>query len=130
MNISTIINKLSGMRSMKKASTDDIDAAQNQLKVTFSDDYKEYLDEFGAISAKGVELTGLNVSPRINVVDITLAERMRSPSFPSDMYVIENLAIDGILVLQNSAGHIFEWQPSGSCKKIYDDLSGYLSEKM
>ena len=130
MNISTIINKLSGMRSMKKASTDDIDAAQNQLKVTFSDDYKEYLDEFGAISAKGVELTGLNVSPRINVVDITLAERMRSPSFPSDMYVIENLAIDGILVLQNSAGHIFEWQPSGSCKKIYDDLSGYLREKM
>lgn len=130
MNILTIINQLSGMRPVQKASEVAIDSAQNALQVTFSGDYKEYLHEFGAISAKGVELTGLNVSPRINVVDTTLAERMRSSDFPSDMYVIENLAIDGILILQNSAGHIFEWQSSGSCRKIFDDLSGYLRDKM
>ena len=129
MNILTTIRSLNGMVSSKAASKDAIDSAQKTLRVIFSDDYINYLHEFGAISARGVELTGLNVSPRINVVDTTLSARASSSNFPSDMYVVENLAVDGILILQSSEGHIFEWQQSGSCKKIFDDLNGYICEK-
>ena len=130
MNISKTIRNLSGMMAAQKASNDAIASAQKALNVSFSGDYKEYLHEFGAISAQDIELTGLKVSPRINVVNTTLAARESSPNFPNDMYVIENIAVDGILALQNSDGHIFEWQPSGSCKKIFDNLDEYVREKM
>lgn len=129
MSIISKIKSMTGMASAKGASVEDIEKAQADLHLLFANEYKEYLKEFGAVSANGLEMTGLNVSPRINVVNVTAFAREQQPQFPKDMYVIENIAVDGILVLQNNVGDIFEWLPSGTYRKIYDCIERYLQEK-
>ena len=42
------------------------------------------------------------------------------------MYVVENLGIDGILILQNERGEVFEISPNTKPKKIYNSLADYL----
>ena len=126
-NIISVIKKLEGLRYSKGVSEIEIKCAEERLNLVFSDDYKMYLESFGTISAKGIELTGLNVSSRINVVDVTLNERELNPNIPSNMYVIENIAIESILILQNEKSEIFEARATGKVNKIHNNLSDYLS---
>ena len=46
--------------------------------------------------------------------------------FPKGMYVIENFAIDGILLLQNTTGEIYTYQPNGKMKQVASNLDEYL----
>jgi len=123
-DIITTIKKLENLVSLRGASTDAIKAAEKKLNLSFAADYSAYLKEFGLISAKHIEITGITESKRLNVVDVTLTERQRN-NLPHDMYVIDNTGIEGILMLQNSKGEIFEFQ-NGTAKKVYADLAGYL----
>jgi hypothetical protein len=100
---------------------------EQRLGLTFAEEYRTYLEKYGVISARHLELTGIIGSKRLNVADVTLAERQRN-QLPQDMYVIEDTGIEGILILQNSAGEIFEWQ-NKQIKKLFDDLSYYLLSK-
>ena len=124
--IEDIIEALKNLRHLDPATEDDVVRAEKRLGVQFADEYRAYVKKYGAISAKGVELTGVTTARRLNVADVTLSERERNSMFPEDMYVVENIAIDGILMLQNMAGEIFELIPHSEPVKKYDDLSGYL----
>lgn len=42
------------------------------------------------------------------------------------MYVIENTGIDGILMLQNEKGEIFEVSPNSEPVKKFNSLAEYL----
>jgi hypothetical protein len=128
MNIVSTINGLENLVTLKGASKDEIKKAENSLELSFAEDYKTYLEKYALISARHIEITGLVESKRLNVVDVTLAERPRRP-LPPDMYVIDNTGIEGILVLQNRDGEIFESQDSGTIKKIYSSLSEYIRSK-
>jgi hypothetical protein len=55
-------------------------------------------------------------------VDVTLSVRQKN-KMPEDMYVIE-----GIIILQNAKGAVFELQ-NNRTEKIHDSLSGYLLAK-
>lgn len=126
-NILEVIEKLDNLRYLKGASEGEIKLAETKLNLSFAPDYKKYLRTYGTIIATGIELTGLNVSPRINVVDVTLSEREINPNMPSSMYVIENTAIEGILILQNEESEIFELQHTGKISKINNNLSEYIT---
>lgn len=126
--ISEEIKKIVNMRSLDGVTSDEIAEAEKILNLTFAEDYREYLEKFGAATGKGVELTGLNVSKRINVVDVTVQERELN-DIPNDMYVIENLGIESIIILQRSNGEIYQLNENGELIRKYDDLVEYLKSK-
>jgi hypothetical protein len=126
-NIITTIAGLKGLVTLNGASSEAITASERKLGLVFAPDYAEYLEKYALMSAKHIEMTGITESKRLNVVDVTLSAREVN-QIPQDMYVIEDTAIEGILILQNGKGEVFEIQ-NNRTKKIYDSLSDYLLSK-
>lgn len=50
----------------------------------------------------------------------------RSPQVPTDLYVIEDPAIDGIIVWQRADGSIWQTWPGGGPSRIATSLIQYL----
>lgn len=100
--------------------------AEKSLNNHFAADYREYLLEVGLASFDGHELTGICNSKRLNVVDVTLAERSITPGIPQNWYVLEEANIDGIVIWQNSIGEIFQTQPGRETIKLADSICDYL----
>lgn len=128
-DIIKIIRSLDKMRCYKPANKEDIENAELELCVHFADEYKEYLAEFGEISAYGVELTGLIDAEYINVVSATKEKREMYHQVPNSLYVIEDPAIDGIVIWQDTNGHIYKTTPNSDPVKICDSLAEYLTKK-
>lgn len=78
-----------------------------------------------AASASGVELTGLGLSKRLDVVSVTKTAR-KEARIPADMYVVNDTGLEGILMLQNNKGEVFEAM-GGKTKKAFDSLESYLN---
>ena len=127
--MTSIVNKLRALPafcSLTGVSMEQIADAEKALTLRFADDYREYLRSFGIASAGGHELTGICNSKRLNVVDVTLAERSISPGIPQNWYVLEEANIDGIVIWQNSTGEIFQTQPGREAVKLADSICDYL----
>lgn len=110
----------------KGAKDDAIAQAEHELSLKFADDYKKYLRECGVASADGHEFTGLIESKRLNVVDATLAWREKQSSVPEDLYVVENLQMDGIVILQAADGKVYKTILDEAPKYICDSLYEYF----
>ena len=123
--IISTIEKLENLRNLEPATNEQIDIAQKQLGLHFSEEFRQYIQQYGAISAKGVELTGITASPRLSVVEVTKSERELN-KIPNDLYVIENIAIEGILLLQSSSGEIYELSQNAKIQKKYNSICDYL----
>lgn len=119
------MSNLEDLRFLKPATEVEVKTAEKELGVVFAEDYKEYVLKYGVISARGIELTGVTSAKRLDVVTVTKAERELA-NIPHDMYVIENVAIDGIVVLQNTAGEVFSIAPHEPLKRICSSLSEYV----
>lgn len=124
--IVTLLKKISDFCSLGAVSDELIKAAENDLGITFSSDYNAYLSNYGVGTFADVELTGIVNSPRLNVVTVTKESRKSYSNFPKDMYVIHSTDFEGIDILQNSKGQIFQFDPSGQIKHIYNSLSEYV----
>lgn len=111
------------------ASDELIKEAERQLNCRFADDYKKYLSTFGAISFGSTELTGLNIDSYANVVSVTLKEMQRHKNFPRDSIVLENTGMEGLLILQNEDGEVYEWV-DGEKKEVFSDLNDFLESKL
>ncbi len=108
-----------------------IEKAENQLGIRFADDYKDYLLAFGTASFNGRELTGICDSERLNVVSATEKARCFYHSFPYNVYVIEEMGFDNIIIGQDTSGNIYSFGPDETAKKIAGSLYEYLfSSKM
>lgn len=123
------INKLPNLLSLKPISEAMISKEERKLNLHFAEEYKMYLMEFGAIIADGIELTGITNSSRNNVIDKTINEWKINPSVPHDMYVIEDLGIDGVIIWQSTNGEIYQTAPNGNPQKIAKSLADYLTRK-
>ena len=91
----------------------------------FSTDYIDYLKQFGAISFWGTELTGLNISGPMNVVEATKEERRFNKDFPKGCFVLENIGIDNIIVVMNQDGFVFSVYRD-KVRKICNSFSEYI----
>ena len=107
MNIVEYIKSLPNMRCVKKASDLDISIAENELGLSFSEEYKSVLKNLGAVRACGHEINGFTDAPAINVIEMTKSAR-EFEKIPNDMYVFESLGIDDIMMLQNASGEVFQ----------------------
>jgi len=125
-----MINKLPELLPLKPATEIDVKDAEIQLRVSFNEEYREYLLAFGAIMADGIELTGIAKSAHRNVVNQTKQERELNPKIPNNMYVIENTGVDGIIIWQDTNGGIYQSSPNTEPKKITDSLSEYISKRL
>ena len=129
-NIIDVVNGLSDLIVLKPATEKEISDAENQLGLKFANEYKEYLANFGAIMADGIELSGIAKSEHRNVVSLTQQERELNPTVPHNMYVVENLGIDGIIIWQDEKGVIYQSQQNVKPKKITTSLSNYITSRI
>lgn len=128
-NIIATIKALPGLLPLASASQIEISDAEIQLCLRFADEYRVYLAEFGAVLADGVELTGIAKSKRRHVVTVTKQEWESNLKVPHSMYVIENVAIEGIIIWQDSNGEVYQSTPNKEPIKIADSMVKYLSQK-
>ena len=128
-NIVEIINSLSNLLPLKPATSIQIADAELQLRISFANEYKEYLAVFGAIMADGIELTGITKSEHRNVVAQTQSEWKLNAKIPHNMYVIENTHVDGIIIWQDTNGLIYQSSPSSDAKQIARSLAEYISDR-
>lgn len=118
---------LPNFRGMSEASSADIDAAEEELGLAFSEDYKGYLKAFSLVSANGHELTGLCESERLNVVSVTQKERERLDGVDPSWYVVERIGVDGAIAWQAHDGSVYRTTPHSSGVKVCDTLFDYMS---
>ena len=124
-NITDKIRAIPGLYHGKGCSMKQIEEGQNCLGLKFSEEFIDYVKEYGAISFYGTEWTGLNVDDYLNVVQVTKQERDLNSNFPFDCIVIENQGIDGIFVIINEEGQVFTIQYDKK-EFLCDSLSEYL----
>ena len=111
---------------MKPVESDEIDKAEESLGVHFANEYRELISACGAASIDGHEITGICSSKRLNVVQVTTRARIENPAIPCNMYVIEEMHIDGILIWQNESGNIYISKPGADVEKGASSLLEYL----
>ena len=121
-----IISNLEDMRFIKPATAEQVRGAEAELKLHFAEDYIQYVEKYGVISARGIELTGVTSHARLSVVSVTKKERELNENIPANMYVIENVAIDGIVALQDEAGKVYTIAPNEKPKLIFNSLAEYI----
>ena len=126
MEIVETIRSFDGLRALGTVSLSDIEKAEAELSVSFSSDYKKYTSTFGAISVKGMELTGVVAPAYLNVVAVTKSARRISPSAKHDWYVLMDPHIDGIVIWQDKEGKVYQTAPNCVATEIASSLSEYL----
>lgn len=119
-----LISKNQTLEYIGGCSTKDLENAELKLELKFPKEYKNLLLEFGVISFNSHEWFGLNVTGYLNVIESTLSERKLNNKFPSDCFVLENLGIDGVLILVDSNENVYEWNGYEN-KVIATSLSQY-----
>ena len=102
--------------------------AENELGLSFSKEYKDYLQAYGIAAYGGHELTGLSKSPRTNVVTVTKLEREKNPSISEDLYVIEQTNVEEVVVWQSTKGAIYYSSPNNPLTKLCDSLTDYIEK--
>lgn len=103
-----------------------IKKAEEDLQVSFSQEYIDYVSEYGFITCRGHELTGICQAKRLNVVDVTQEERENNLEISNNLYVIEQTHIGNIVIWQDESGTIFRTDYQSQPKKIAESLREYL----
>ena len=128
-DILEVIDRLPELITLKAASVEDVENIEIELALPLSEEYKEYLLKYGAVMADDTELTGFAKSPNRDVVQVTKREWSANHKIPHNLYVIENLGIEGLIIWQDVSGKIYESSPGKKPKLIDTSLSEYLLKK-
>ena len=121
-----VIDNLEDLLALKPATDEEIENVEIELALQLSDEYKEYLRKYGAILAMDIELTGIAKAKHRDVVQVTKKEWTANSKVSHKLYVVEDVAIDGIVIWQDSEGKIYESTPGSEPKEIYDSLAEYI----
>lgn len=124
-NIVNTIESFKRKRFTGSISAESIANAEKTLNTCIAPEYKEVLLKFGSLFVKGEEFLGID-SENYDIVTATTEARKEDKDFPKDAYVIENAAIDGILIVQKNTGEILSYQPNGKLQPLANNLEEYL----
>lgn len=124
-NINKTIESFKRKRFTGGVSSESIANAETKLGFCIAPEYKEVLQKYGSLCVKGEEFLGID-SDNYDIVKATNEVRKSDINFPHDVYVIENTAIDCILIVQNNTGEVFSYQPNGKLQHIANSLEEYL----
>lgn len=126
MNLIDEIKSCPNIFTLTPASQEIIVAAEKELDVTFSKEYVDYLAEFGIAIFSGHEFTGLCDGKRLDVIRITKEQQALHKYIPRNMYVVECLDIDDIVIWQDAVGSVYASTPHSKPKKIANSLAEYV----
>ena len=126
MSLVEAIKSYPDIFTLTPATQELITAAEKELDVTFSKEYVEYLAEFGVAIFNGHEFTGLCDGKRLDVIRITKEQRAFHKYIPDNLFVVECLDIDDIVVWQDAVGTVYASTPSSKPKKIANSLVEYV----
>lgn len=124
-NIITTIESFKRKLFTGSVSSELIVNAENELGISIAPEYKEVLKKYDSLCVKGEEFLGIDCD-NYDLVKATNEARKNDKNFPLDMYVIENTAIDGILIVQNFTSELFSYQPNGKLQNVATCLDEYL----
>lgn len=126
--MSDVYQGLSGLpnfRCLGAADSGAITEAEAKLGLSFSKEYRSYLESCSFASVNGHELTGICKSPRLDVVGATRAERGNWPDIDPSWYVLERTGVDGIVAWQDAGGVVYFSIPGFGCTVVCDSLLEY-----
>ena len=126
-DIVTLIRNKPDFYALQGAADIEIESAEQILNTQFADEYRSYVSSFGVVSFAGHELTGVCKPKRLNVVEVTLEQRILNQKIPGDWYVVEEAHIDGIVIWQSPSGEIYQAAADAPGRKIYCSLMDYVS---
>ena len=106
----------------------EIEEAEKELNLKFADEYKQVLLECGKVSNEYLDLSSPN-NPLADVVNTTKEVRKLYRNLPRDCYVLVDVGVDGIYVLQDGRGKLFDIDEDDEIYQSYPNLETYL-EKM
>ncbi len=127
-DIVEVIENFKFKTHLKPATSEDVKSAEETLGLKFADEYIRYVLKYGAVMGDGNEYTGIaDDGDSMSVVNATKqARELDCYDIPSNMYVIENLYIDGILGLQDEKGICYVIAPFTEPQKTADSLADYM----
>lgn len=111
----------------KGALKEDVIKAEATLGLKFAKEYCDYTEEVGAASANGHEFTGVINSKHLNVVSATQNLRKKYLGIPNGLYVVEKLNYDGIVIMQDADGKIYEAGVDSKVEIIASSLTDYIN---
>ena len=126
-NIIDYLRAKNGFTCLGPVPQESIDAAEQELKISFANEYRDYVSDCGVASYGGHELTGVCSFPRLNVVDVTIKERNNNPLIPVYMYVVEQTHYDNVVIWQSSSGEIYQSQPNKKLMLLAGSLHEYIA---
>lgn len=129
MTIVEVINNGKKVYKGEGASEDKIAEAEKHLNLNFSEEYREYLRQFGSVMIDGHELTGISAATSDLVTKVTDREKKNFSIIPSDFYVIEITGFDGIVIWQSGNGVIYKSFSDGTYRRCADSLADYLTKQ-
>ena len=100
--------------------------AEEELGLRFNKEYREFIKKYGSACSNGHEFMGICDADRLNIVKRTLNAKNKNMTMPDDLYLIEDIGIDKILIWQNSSGTLFQTIGNSEPKLIKFDLCEYL----
>jgi hypothetical protein len=106
-----------------------MEQAEMELSFKMPSEYKELLLNYGALSAGTHEIAALGVEGYLNVVELTKQERLLANNQLDNHIVIESLATEGILIVLDEEGQVYEYL-NNTLEKIYSDFKAYLKEEI
>lgn len=108
----------------------DIKELEDKLNLKLDKSMCLYLKDICLFSYKDKEFLGLGVKGYRNILKATLEERELNDSFPKDCLVLQNVGVDGLLVLVNTKGQVIEWTTSGNNKIVSNNLEKFLINEL
>lgn len=113
----------------KAVAKEDIEKIEEQLGVSFANDYKKIVSTYGFVCVDGYEITGITNAKRLNVYEVTIKERESVACDMSGTYVIEQTHIDDIVIWQSASGEVYQTKGNHEPIKIADGIINYLNNK-
>lgn len=119
------IKGISGLRRAKGCTFEQIKTAQEELDLTFPDEYMDYVKTFGCIDFGATEWTGLNVKGYLNTVTATKQEKSVNNNFPKGCFILEDMNIDAKKTIVDEKGKIYSLQYE-KVTPLCNSISEYL----
>ena len=112
-----------------KVDIDIINEAQEKLNIKFPEEIIEYISEFGVLSYRSNEINGLGTNSYLNIVNATIDARNTFTKFPNELFVIQDIGINDLLILSDSFNKIYEWN-GDSYKLIFNSFYDFLNQEI
>lgn len=117
--------KQSGAMTKGPITEDVIVEAEKKLGFKFPKSYREIIKALGVISSDSEEIFGLGVEGYLNVVETTLDERQLSNGNLNGFVVIQNLGMEGVLIVVDEKDNVYEYA-NGKFKNLDCSPAEYI----